>query len=110
MIVMTLESVPPSLRGELTRWLIEVQTGVYVGHVSATVRDLLWDKVMQHARLGRCTQLYRSNNEQGFSIRMHGEQRRTLVDLDGYQLVAVKDARYDTLKLEYDPSEELETL
>ncbi|BDP42580.1 hypothetical protein DAETH_25490 [Deinococcus aetherius] len=110
MLVMTLERVPPSLRGELTRWLIEVQTGVYVGTVSATVRDLLWDKVVQHARGGRCTQLYRSNSEQGFAVRMHGEGRRTLVDLEGYQLVAVKDARYETLKGNFAPPEELETL
>ncbi|PTA68494.1 type I-E CRISPR-associated endoribonuclease Cas2e [Deinococcus arcticus] len=110
MIVMTLERVPPSLRGELTRWLIEVHTGVYVGNVSATVRDLLWDKAVQHARAGRCTQMFRSANEQGFAIRMHGEGRRTLVDLEGYALVAVKDARYDTLKAEHGLSEELETL
>ena len=51
---MTLEKVPDSLRGELSRWLLEVQTGVYVGAVSATVRDLLWDKVVQHSRAGRC--------------------------------------------------------
>lgn len=110
MVVMTLERVPESLRGELTRWMVEVQTGVYVGSVSATVRDLLWDKVVQHARLGRCTQLYRSNNEQGFVIRMHGEVRRTLVNVEGYQLVAVKDARYDKLREDFQPPEELETL
>lgn len=111
MVVMTLEKVPDSLRGELSRWLIEVQTGVYVGAVSATVRDLLWDKVVQHARAGRCTQLYRSNNEQGFTIRMHGEARRQLVDIEGYQLVAVKDARYEKLLPDFTvEDEEWETL
>lgn len=110
MLVMTLEKVPPSLRGELSRWLIEVQTGVYVGSVSAVVRDLLWDKVVQHARSGRCTQLYRTNNEQGFTMRMHGDQSRTLLDIEGYQLVAVKDARHAELLRDYQPPEELETL
>lgn len=110
MLVMTLERVPPSLRGELTRWLIEVQTGVYVGSVSALVRDLLWDKCVQHARTGRCTQVYRADNEQGFAIRIHGERARTLVNLDGYILVAVRDARHAQLSQEYDPPEELETL
>ena len=42
MLVMVLENVPPSLRGELTRWLIEPRPGVFVGHVSALVRDRLW--------------------------------------------------------------------
>lgn len=110
MLVMTLERVPPSLRGELTRWLIEVQTGVYVGSVSAVVRDLLWDKVVQHARAGRCTQVFRAQGEQGFAIRMHGEQHRTLVDIEGYRLVAVRNARHAELARDLIPPEELETL
>lgn len=105
---MTLEKVPDSLKGELSRWLIEVQTGVYVGNVSATVRDLLWDKVVQHIRSGHCTQLFRSNNEQGFIIRMHGEARRQLVDIEGYRLVAVKNARHEALLSVFTPAEEEE--
>lgn len=106
MIVMTLEAVPPSLKGELSRWLIEVQPGVYVGNANALVRDLLWDKVVQHARTGRCTQLYRAGTEQGFSIRLHGDPRRSLIDLDGFQLVAVRNARHAELQGEYDPPED----
>lgn len=110
MLVMTLEKVPPALRGELTRWLIEVQTGVYVGDVSATVRDLLWDKCVQNARTGRCTQMFRANNEQGFAVRMYGDQRRRLIDLDGYALVAIQDARHTELLRDFEPPETLETL
>ena len=106
MVVMTLERVPPSLKGELTRWLIEVQTGVYVGSVSATVRDLLWDKAVQHAQLGRCTQMYRTNTEQGFAIRMYGEQNRSLVST----LIAIANARHAELMRDFEPPEELETL
>lgn len=42
MVVIVLEKVPRGLRGELTRWLVELDTGVFVGQLSATVRDLLW--------------------------------------------------------------------
>lgn len=94
MTVIILESVPPSLKGELSRWMVEVSAGVYVGKVSALVRDLLWDKCVLYARKGRCCQLYRANNEQGYLIRLHGEQGRALIDLDGLQLVALKDARW----------------
>ena len=52
MIVMVLERVTPSLRGELTRWLIQPKTGVFVGRVSARVRDLLWEKIAS-AKKGR---------------------------------------------------------
>ncbi|MDV6376271.1 type I-E CRISPR-associated endoribonuclease Cas2e [Deinococcus arenicola] len=106
MIVMTVEAVPTALRGELSRWLLEVQPGVYVGNASALVRDLLWDKVVQHSRTGRCTQMYRASNEQGFAVRLHGDARRRLVTLDGFQLVAVRNARHAELQGEYDPPEE----
>ncbi len=45
MIVLILEKVPTSLRGELTRWLLELKAGVFVGKVSAMVRDRLWEHV-----------------------------------------------------------------
>lgn len=94
MVVIVLESVPPSLKGELSRWLVEVATGVYVGQVSALVRDLLWEKCVQHVRRGRCYQMYSTNTEQGYAMRLHRDTTRTLVDFDGLQLVAVKDARW----------------
>lgn len=39
MIVITLTKVPYSLRGDLTKWCQEIQTGVYVGNVNARIRD-----------------------------------------------------------------------
>ena len=41
MIVITLSKTPQSLRGDLTKWCQEVQTGVYVGNFSARIRDLI---------------------------------------------------------------------
>jgi CRISPR-associated protein Cas2 len=89
---MVLEKVPRSLRGELTRWLLEINTGVFVGRVSATVRDLLWAKVVQTTGGGRCAMAYRANNEQGFALRLYGYQDRKLRDFDGLVLVTVRDA------------------
>ncbi|WP_162798714.1 type I-E CRISPR-associated endoribonuclease Cas2e [Thermus caldifontis] len=92
MVVLILEKVPRSLRGELTRWFLELDTGVFVGRVSATVRDLLWEKVVEKAGEGRCAMAWRTNNEQGFSLRLHGYQDRILRNFDGIMLVAVRNA------------------
>ncbi|RDI95466.1 type I-E CRISPR-associated endoribonuclease Cas2 [Meiothermus sp. QL-1] len=92
MVVMILEKVPKSLRGELTRWLLEVDTGVFVGRLSATVRELLWEKVVQKAGEGRCAMVWRTNNEQGFSLKLHNHPDRTLQDFDGIVLVTVRNA------------------
>lgn len=42
MIVVVTESVPPRLRGRLAVWLLEVRAGVYIGHVSARIREMIW--------------------------------------------------------------------
>ena len=89
MVVMILEKVPTSLRGELTRWLIEPHTGVFVGHVNAMVRDRLWDKCCKAKRMGGVVQIWSTNTEQRFRMRMAGETKRGVVDYDGLQLIRV---------------------
>ena len=87
MIVMVLEKVPTSLRGELTRWLVEPHTGVFVGHVNATVRDHLWGKCIKAKRTGGVLQIWSTNNEQRFAMRSIGETQRQVVDFEGLQLI-----------------------
>ena len=87
MVVMVLETVPVGLRGELTRWLIEPHPGVFVGHVSALVRDRLWLKCCQRIKEGGVVQLWSTNNEQRFQARTYGTTTREIVDYEGLQLV-----------------------
>jgi len=89
MIVMLLEKVPASVRGELTRWLLEIKTGVFVGHVSARVRDKLWDKCVKAKRTGGITQVWSTNTEQRFAMRMSGDTTREIVDFEGLQLIRI---------------------
>lgn len=89
MIVMILEKVTSGLRGELTRWLIEPKSGVFVGHVSARVRDRLWEKCVERKRKGGVIQVWSSNTEQHFRLRMAGETSRELIEVEGLQLVEI---------------------
>jgi CRISPR-associated protein Cas2 len=89
MIVIVVEKAPPGLRGELTRWLLEPQTGVFVGSVSAIVRDRLWEKCQKGIRKGGALQIWTTNNEQGFALQAIGEFKRDIVNLEGLQLVRI---------------------
>ena len=100
MVVMLLESVPASLRGELTRWMQEIQAGVFVGSLSAMVRDLLWKKSKENRANGWCCQVYSTNNEQGYAIRVAGDAKRNVVDIEGILLIAVKNARWQQIVAE----------
>jgi CRISPR-associated protein Cas2 len=89
MIVMILENVPTGLRGELSRWLIEPRAGVFVGHVSARVRDKLWEKCCKNAKAGGLLQIWSTNTEQRFQMRHHGDTSRQIIELEGLQLIRI---------------------
>ncbi|TDG77803.1 type I-E CRISPR-associated endoribonuclease Cas2e [Lactobacillus pasteurii] len=82
MIVVTMTNVPPALRGDLTRWCQEVQTGVYVGNFSARIRDLLWQRILKNIGSGEATMVYNAANELGYNIRTTRSDRK-VVDFDG---------------------------
>ncbi len=89
MVVLILECVPVGLRGELTRWLLEPKAGVFVGRVSALVRERLWAKVCAEAGTGGCIMIHAADNEQGFRILGSGRTGRTVADFDGLQLIRI---------------------
>ena len=86
MIVVTVTNCPPSLRGDLTKWLCEVNTGVYVGRVSARVREKMWKRICQHVKDGQATMVFNAANEQGMDFYTWNSTWKP-VDLDGIKLM-----------------------
>lgn len=89
MMMIILQNVPKKLRGELTRWLLEPTPGVFIGHVSARVRDFLWEKCKAECGNGGVVQAWNTNNEQHFTMRMDGNTKRSIIDMEGLQMVYI---------------------
>jgi CRISPR-associated protein Cas2 len=87
-IVIVLTAVPLGLRGDLSRWLLEVAPGVFTGRVSRRVRDRLWDRVRAGVRDGSAVLIAASSNrEQGYEIMTCGNDRWIPADFDGLTLI-----------------------
>lgn len=72
MVMIVLTACPAGLRGHLTRWLIEVSPGVFVGRVNARLRDELWKLILELVKDGRAIMTYSTREtEQGFDFRVH---------------------------------------
>jgi CRISPR-associated protein Cas2 len=87
MVTVVTEIVPPRLRGRLAVWLLEVRAGVYVGDVSARVREMIWEQINALADDGNVVMIWATNTESGFDFVTYGENRRMPVDFDGMRLV-----------------------
>lgn len=85
--VIIVERATPGLRGQLTRWMLEVRAGVYVGTLSARVRDKLWQLVKARNAAGGSLLIYRARTEQGFVVESDGDTSRSIIEIDGLQLV-----------------------
>lgn len=89
MTVIVLEAAPPALRGRLAVWLVEARAGVYVGCVSARIREMIWSNVEAGIRGGNAVMIWRTNTESGFDFRTLGTNRRSPIEMDGIKLVAL---------------------
>jgi len=85
-IVLVLSAVPEGLRGHVTRWLMEISPGVFVGTLSARVRERLWDIVVANLKTGRAVMVYRARNEQGLAFLTWGDPWQP-VDFEGLTLM-----------------------
>lgn len=86
MTVVVLTDCPPKLRGDLTKWLFEVNTGVYVGNLSARVRTELWDRICEKLKTGRATMVFNAAGEQHMDFWVHNTTWEP-VDYDGIKLI-----------------------
>lgn len=88
MTVIVFIAAPEGLRGHLTRWMIEVQAGVFVGSPSRRIRDRLWSLLADRIGDGQAVLVEPADNEQSWAVRTAGRDRWRPVDFDGLILTA----------------------
>ena len=86
MIVVVLTDCPPKLRGDLSKWLFEINTGVYVGRVNTRIREALWNRICENLKHGQATMVYPSQCEQKMEFRVHNTSWE-IADFDGLKLM-----------------------
>lgn len=88
MTVITLKSVPQSLRGDLTRWMQEIATGVYVGNFNSRIREYLWNRVKETMGHGEASMCFAARNEFGYDF-VTENTLRSVIDYDGLPLIFI---------------------
>lgn len=99
--VITLRNSTPSLRGDLSKWMQEIATGVYVGNFNSRIREKLWQRVKDSVGAGEATLSYASRNEIGYLFETYNTMR-SVIDSDGIPLVMLpKEKRAGEEGLKY---------
>lgn len=85
-MVLVLTAAPAGLRGELTRWLMEIDSGVFVGNPSRRIREELWERVQEGIKEGRALLVYQAPGEQRLQVQTHRHHWEP-TDFDGLTLM-----------------------
>jgi CRISPR-associated protein Cas2 len=88
MVVLILERATKAIRGEISRWMIEPRANVFIGRMTSTVREQIWESVCKK-RVGSAMIVYPAHNEQGYRIETNRDPSRQIVEVDGLQLVRI---------------------
>lgn len=89
MILIDLEKASTKIHGLLSRRLLEVRPGVFVGAVSTRQADQLWLLVTESAP-GAGLLVLAANTELGLRFKTCGEHRYQIENHDGLELVSLK--------------------
>ncbi len=93
MTVITVVNASQRLRGVLSRFLLEIQAGLFVGRIDARMREQLWEKIETWATIRtRAMMVWREPTAQGYAFKTYGSGRHTPVLIDGIWLVTVAPA------------------
>lgn len=96
--VITLTNVPPSLRGDLTKWMQEIAIGVYVGQFNPKIREALWERVTKSLDKGEATLSYHCQSELAYEFKTINTKRE-IVEWDGIPLVKIPENKSVNTKL-----------
>ncbi len=88
MLVIASETIPARLRGRLAVWLLQIRAGIYIGNVSAKVREMIWEQCETFCEDGNIVMAWQTNTESGFDFQTLGENRRIPMEMDGVRLVS----------------------
>ena len=88
MLVIVTEAIPDRLRGYLSRWMLEVRAGIFLGNYSIRVREMLEKTIRKNIETGNVVIAWSANNESGFDFDTIGENRRIPALFDGLKLVS----------------------
>lgn len=84
--VITLTNISNALRGDLSKWMQEIATGVYVGNFNVKVRENLWKRIKDNIGNGQATLTYYTRNEIGYNFDTINYSRE-VIDLEGIPLI-----------------------
>ena len=92
MLVVLANDIPPAVRGRMKLWFVEPRPNVFISGLKDSVADDVVEYLYKHCSAEAGLMVFKKiSPAPGYKIRGVGDTRRTLVEINGLQLVQEKD-------------------
>lgn len=92
MLVVLANNIPPAVRGRMKLWFVEPRPNVFISGIKDSVADDVVEYLYKHCPAESGLMVFKKIKQvPGYKIRGVGDTRRSLVEINGLQLVQEKD-------------------
>lgn len=92
MLVVLANDIPPAVRGRMKLWFVEPRPNVFISGIKDSVADDVVEYLYKHCPAESGLMVFKKIKQTpGYKIRGVGDTRRSLVEINGLQLVQEKD-------------------
>ncbi len=92
MLVVLANDIPPAVRGRMKLWFVEPRPNVFVSGIKDSVADDVVEYLYNHCPVESGLMVFKKIRQvPGYSIQGVGDTRRSMVEINGLQLVQEKD-------------------
>lgn len=92
MLVVLANDIPPAVRGRMKLWFVEPRPNVFISGIKDSVADDVVEYLYKHCPADSGLMVFKKIRQvPGYKIRGVGDTRRSLVEINGLQLVQEKD-------------------
>ncbi|MBC8286425.1 MAG: type I-E CRISPR-associated endoribonuclease Cas2 [Nitrospinae bacterium] len=92
MLVVLANDIPPAVRGRMKLWFVEPRPNVFISGIKDSVADDVVEYLYKHCPAESGLMVFKKIKQvPGYKIRGVGDTRRSLVEINGLQLVQEKD-------------------
>jgi|SRR5690625_4957264 len=89
MVIYSLTSAPQRVRGLLSRYCIEIRSGLFIGRLDKRMRLKLWTAIEEAAKPNTTAVMAWSRpTDQGYAFKSIGPNARRPIEIDGVWVVA----------------------
>ncbi len=95
MLVVLANDIPPAVRGRMKLWFVEPRPNVFISGIKDSVADNVVEYLYKHCPAKSGLMVFkRIKQVPGYKIIGIGDTRRSMVEINGLQLVQEKDSSF----------------